>query len=123
MTIHSLEISVTAPVSQAFDRAKRMLFQPFDLGKWFTIGFCAWLAGLGQSGSGFNGTGHGGGGGPSGGKQNFRDFMDQAMQFVMQNLYWIIPVVVTVAVLGLAWAMLLTWLSSRGSSCSCIAWP
>jgi len=25
------------------DRVKRLLFQPFDLGKWFMIGFGAWL--------------------------------------------------------------------------------
>jgi len=38
------EISVTEPVSPALERVKTMLFKPFDLGKWFTIGFCAWLA-------------------------------------------------------------------------------
>ncbi len=51
---HSAAISVTAPVGQAFDRMKRMLFQPFDIGKWFVIGFCAWLATLGDSGGSFN---------------------------------------------------------------------
>ena len=55
MTIYPTEISVTAPVGQALDRVKRMLFQPFDLGKWFVIGFCAWLAGLGESGGGGGG--------------------------------------------------------------------
>jgi hypothetical protein len=114
MTNHSTEISVTAPVGQAIDRAKRMLFQPFDLGKWFTIGFCAWLAGLGESGGGFNANYRFGGGGPSGGAQDFRDFVDHAVQFVAQNLYWIIPAAVAVAVLGLAWMALLIWLSSRG---------
>jgi hypothetical protein len=46
------EISVTEPVSPALERVKTMLFKPFDLGKWFTIGFCAWLAFLGESGGG-----------------------------------------------------------------------
>jgi hypothetical protein len=114
MTNYSAEISVTAPVGQAIDRAKRILFQPFDLGKWFTIGFCAWLAQLGESGGSFNVGQRFGGHGPSGGTPNFRDFMDQATQFMMQNLYWIIPAVVTLAVLGLAWGLLLAWLSSRG---------
>ena len=114
MTIHSTEISVTAPVGQAFDRVRRMLFQPFDIGKWFVIGFCAWLAGLGEFGSSFNGNIHSGGGGPSGAAHSFRDHMDQAMHYVMQNLYWIIPVAAALVVLGLAWGILLTWLSSRG---------
>ena len=43
------QISVTTPISHAIDRVKQVLFNPFDLGKWFTIGFCAWLAGLGES--------------------------------------------------------------------------
>ena len=53
------EISVTEPVSPALERVKTMLFKPFDLGKWFTIGFCAWLAALGEgggSGMNFNNT-------------------------------------------------------------------
>ena len=46
------EISVVEPVSPALERVKQMLFKPFDLAKWITIGFCAWLAGLGESGGG-----------------------------------------------------------------------
>jgi len=45
--------------SRAFDTAwERMviiLFRPFDPGKWFVIGFSAFLAGLMQGGNGFNG--------------------------------------------------------------------
>jgi len=57
MTIEPLssrprEISVTEPLTLAYDRMKLVLFQPFDPGKWFVIGFCAWLAGLGESGAG-----------------------------------------------------------------------
>ena len=44
--------------SRAFDSAwERMvviLFRPFDLGKWFVIGFSAFLAGLLQGGNGFS---------------------------------------------------------------------
>jgi hypothetical protein len=114
MTIPSAEISVTAPVGQAIDRAKRMLFQPFNLGKWFVIGFCAWLAGLGESGGSFSGGGSSGGGGPPGNDQSLPDLMDQAGHYVTENLYWIIPVAAALLVLGLLVGMLLTWLSSRG---------
>jgi hypothetical protein len=45
--------------SRAFDLAwERMmviLFRPFDLGKWFTIGFSAFLAGMLAGGNGFSG--------------------------------------------------------------------
>jgi hypothetical protein len=115
MTVHSTEISVTAPVGQALDRVKRMLFRPFDLSKWFVVGFCAWLATLGESGGSFNGNfGSGHGGQPGGGGPDFRDFINEAKDFVMQNLYWIIPAVVALLLLGLAFGMLLTWLNSRG---------
>jgi hypothetical protein len=48
MTIQPLssparEISVTAFLGPALERVKRRLFRPFDLGKGFTLGFCAWL--------------------------------------------------------------------------------
>lgn len=110
MMIPSKEISVTAPVGQAVDRVKRMLFQPFDIGKWFVIGFCAWLAQLGESGFRFNTSG----GGRSGSVQSFRAFVDQTREYVMANLHWIIPAVAAFAVLVLAWWILATWLSSRG---------
>ena len=43
MVSQSNPISVALPISPAMDRVKRVLFQPFDLGKWFMIGFGAWL--------------------------------------------------------------------------------
>jgi hypothetical protein len=114
MTIHPPEISVTAPVGQALERAKQMLFQPFDIGKWFVIGFCAWLATLGESGGGFNGNFRSGGGGPSSHAHDFRGVVDDASHFVMQNLHWIIPVAAALVLFALAWGLLMTWLSSRG---------
>jgi hypothetical protein len=41
------QVSVIAPIQPAIERARRLLFQPFDLARWFAIGFCAWLARLG----------------------------------------------------------------------------
>ncbi len=39
--------SSTAAVSQAFARTVTILFRPFDPTRWFSIGFCAWLAYVG----------------------------------------------------------------------------
>jgi hypothetical protein len=107
------EISVTTPVSLAYDRMKLMLFQPFDLGKWFVIGFCAWLAGLGESGGGFHG-GYNFSNSHTQDMQHFQEGMARAVNYVMENLGWIIPVAVTVLVLLLALGMVLLWLNSRG---------
>src|SRR5215471_18734761 len=46
------KIEIFKPFGEAFELMKRMLFQPFDLRKWFIIGFAAWLATLGAGGGG-----------------------------------------------------------------------
>jgi hypothetical protein len=106
------EISVAAPVGQAFDRVKRVLFQPFDLGKWFIIGFGAWLAQLGEQGFhanynfGWDPGRHGGG--------NLQREFEHAEDFVLANLGWLVPLVAALVVVVLALGLLFLWLSSRG---------
>jgi len=104
-----LKVSVIEPISPAIERVKIMLFKPFDLGKWFIIGFCAWLAYLGTGGGP-------GGGGPRWQTQH-RDAqqgLEQAKEFIVENLFWIIPVIcIGIIVLVLLW-LVVTWLSSRG---------
>lgn len=120
MTIQPLsnrprEISVTEPLEPAYERMKRMLFKPFNLNKWIVIGFCAWLAGLGESGggSGFNGGDHfGGNRGQAAGQ--LRHVYHQARDFVLVNLAWIIPVASLLLVVGLALWLLVLWVNSRG---------
>jgi len=96
------------PVSQALDRVKRVLFQPFDLGRWFVIGFCAWLAALGETGCHANFPT-----GPHRGRGAHGE-LEQAWTFVLNNLYWIVPLVAALLVLGIVLGVLMTWLSSRG---------
>ncbi len=116
MNGEKLHVSVVAPLTPAIEKVKTMLFRPFDPGKWFVIGFCAWLAGLGwpRGGGGIRT-----GGGPSfrGGHPDLGGIMDKArvylgvaLDYAQANFYWIFPV----AVMVLALAMLITWLSSRG---------
>lgn len=112
------EISVTAPVGPALERVKQMLFRPFDLGKWFTIGFCAWLAGLGEAGGG-------GGGGINNNvnvgnnnsnhvQEDLHRFVAQAHDYLLNNLYWIVPVAAFVIVFGIGLWILMLWLNCRG---------
>jgi len=111
---HARDISVIEPLNAALARVRLMLFQPFDLGRWFIIGFCAWLAHLGEQGgysfnyrnnsSDFHGR-------PM---EHFRDMYDQAREFVLANLAWLVPLAVLVVVLLIAWTVLILWLSSRG---------
>ena len=109
------EIGVTEPIAPAYERVKQMLIKPFDLAKWITIGFCAWLAGLGESGGGgsFNSGNYNNnhGGQPA---EQFRHFYREASDYVSVNLVWIIPVAVGLVVFAVAAWLLVLWLSSRG---------
>ena len=101
-------VSVIEPISPAFEKVKTILFSPFDLRKWFVIGFCAWLAYLGSGG------GNGGGGSRGGGTSDAREAFGEAKVFVLGNLGWIIPVgLIVVALIIVIWLVFI-WLSSRG---------
>jgi len=99
--------SVIEAIPAAFRRMALVLFQPFDAGKWFVLGFCAWLAQLGGGGGpnfNFNvGSGSGEGG----------DF-GEAGRWVEAHLGVLILVVVVVFFVAVALGLLITWLSSRG---------
>ncbi len=119
MTLRPSYVSVVDPIAPAIERVKTILFRPFDLGRWFVIGFCAWLAQLGQSG----GPGGGGGGGRgSGGRglqasdipSEVRHGADQAKDFVLDNLDWLIPVAAVVFVILIGLWLVVLWLNSRG---------
>ena len=111
MKAYEINISVIDPIGPAIEKVKTILFRPFDLGKWFTIGFCAWLAFLGSGGGGGGG---GPGGGRGGGPSDAREAFGQAKEFVLENLSWIIPVAITVVVVIIVLWLVFTWLSSRG---------
>ena len=109
MPEHPFNVSVTAPLGPAIERMKKLLFQPFDLTVWLTIGFAAWLAQLGRSGgggAGFNVGDHRG--------NSLAEVLRDAWTYIVNNLYWIVPVLIGAAVIILCLWLLFTWLSSRG---------
>ncbi len=112
-SIRPQHVSVIDPISPAIEHVKLMLFRPFDLGKWFIVGFCAWLAYLGQ----------GGGGGtnfnfnfPSGRHQSnqFGCGIAEAKEAIVQALPFIIIVAAIAIPLGIIIGLVLCWLRSRG---------
>jgi hypothetical protein len=107
------EISVAAPLGPAMDWVKRMLFQPFDIGKWFTIGFCAWLAGLGESGEGFH-SNYNFDSGHNKSRVEWHHEFDSARHYVIENLAWILPLAIAIAVILFAVGVVFVWLNSRG---------
>jgi hypothetical protein len=110
-------ISVIDPISPAIERVRVMLFKPFDLGRWFTIGFCAWLAYLGAGGGG------GAGGNsfqwhepykPHEQQTEIAEGINAVKEFILNNLLWIIPTAATVTVAVICLGLVIAWLNSRG---------
>jgi len=108
------EISCTDPIHSAWDRMKLILFAPFDIKKWFILGFTAFLAQLSRGGGGsYNFRAGGGRQGPPHPSEwigAVRGFFDEHADQMM--LFATIAVIVVLVVLALG--LLFLWLSSRG---------
>ena len=110
-----MNISYSNPLSSGWDRMKKALFQPFDIGKWFTVGFTAFLAAL------VDGSGPGGGGGNYSNRfsdwdQDMREVANlpyMAWDWLNENTFWFTLIIVGIIVL-FAIIVILVWLSSRG---------
>lgn len=102
-------ISVIDPLSRAMVWSRDVLFRPFDLGKWIVLGFCAWLAGLGERGGGPNGNfnvgeRHG----------DFEHDLHVAWEWLLANLALVLFIVAVAFVVCFTIWLLFLWLSSRG---------
>jgi len=112
------DLSCVAPVGPAWRGMVDRLFHPFNLGKWFTLGFSAWLAGLGESGGGGGGNTGGGNLGSyrQGGPRDF-DFSEMAESVRAffseygETIAWVTTLVVAVIVVL---SLLMVWVRSRG---------
>jgi hypothetical protein len=104
-------ISVIDPLSQAMVWSRDVLFRPFDIGKWFVLGFCAWLAGLGERGGG---GGNGANIHDSGSRGDLEHDLHVAWEWLLANLALVLFIVAVVFVIGFTIWLLILWLSSRG---------
>lgn len=105
------KIEIFKPFSEAFELMKKILFQPFDLGKWCVIGLAAFLANL-SGGFNFN--------------FNFWNPWDHGPNWTGWNQrgekvfsweqmpVWLIVSIVVAGILILAIVVLLMWIGSRG---------
>lgn len=111
-------VSCTAPVGRAWQRMKALLFAPFDIGKWFIVGFTAWLAALGEGGASFGGPQSSRYGNWEGvDKGNLPDLEDirrGVEQFLDQYGGVVGSVAVAVVLVGLVLGLLILWVRARG---------
>ncbi len=106
-----MRITYIDPLSRAWGRMKKALFQPFNITKWFVVGFTAFLAGLMDS--------HGGGKfnkSFQGDHTDFRDVIEfprTAWGWFMDHTAWAVLILIGIMfIIGLI--AVFTWLSSRG---------
>ncbi len=106
-----MEIRFIEPLSRGWKRMVKALFKPFDIKKWFVVGFTVFLADLMDS--------DGGGGGSwnlDKKHNNFDDFFNFpriAWEWLEHHPLWFTLIVVGLILLIIL-VVVLTWLSSRG---------
>jgi hypothetical protein len=110
----NVHVSVIDPINPAVERVKTLLFAPFDLARWFVIGFAAWLAQLGHGFARGGNPGGGHGGSPGQFTRNVPSEIHKATGYVGENIVWIVPLAVVGFILAVAIVLLIVWLSSRG---------
>jgi hypothetical protein len=105
-----MDIAFLEPLGRAWNRMKIALFKPFDLHKWFVVGFTAFLAGLLEM--------HNGSGGSKWREDlSFREFLglpNRGWEWLMDNPGWFFAIM-TIAAFVIALVITLTWLSARGT--------
>lgn len=106
-----MNISYSQPLVQAWDQMKEDLFKPFDLGKWISVGFTAFLAGLAD----FQGS-NGGSGNYKMKNPNWDDFFnlpEKAINWIQSHPNWT-AFIITGILFIIALILVFQWLSSRG---------
>lgn len=109
------------PLESAFATARRILFKPFDFGKWLVLGFMAWIYQLGDLGitpfqadklkADFPRNWES----PHTILENLEALIRDSLEPLSQKLFWLVPLVGFLALVSVALWVVLTWLSSRGS--------
>lgn len=106
------KIEIFAPFGAALELMQKILFRPFDIKKWFVIGFAAFLSHL--AGGGGNFAGNWNRQMPSDWKTSVRSATNDMSGSIHNLPFWVIPVGIMAGLLILAVVAVLLWLGSRG---------
>jgi hypothetical protein len=108
MTIQYIE-----PLSRGISRARKALFNPLDIAKWFALGFTAFLAGLGEAGFGWPGFRTGFSRSSNFKLEDFLYFPQRVWEWITGHPGAVILIGILVF-LAFILGIIITWLSARG---------
>jgi hypothetical protein len=107
-----MNISAIEPISQAWNHMVRILFKPFEIKKWFVLGFCAFLAQCDEmGGNGGNYYSYSGNNGPN---VSIPGGFDEGKAWIETNFSLFLTILISGVVLVILVGLLIKWLSSRG---------
>ena len=108
------DIRFTVPTSISWWRMKQILFNPFDIGKWFVLGFTAWLATLVEANSGGGGSGGTGDLSDAGNEPEVEEVINEGFSWVQENIEVVFGIGAIIVAIVIVVVVLLTWVQSRG---------
>jgi hypothetical protein len=109
------------PLESALATTRRILFKPFDFGKWLVLGFMAWLYQLGDlgitpiQGDELKAQMPANWESPQALLETLGSLIRHSLETVTDNPLWLVVLVSLLVVVSLGLWVILTWLSSRGS--------
>jgi len=109
-----MNVQFIEPLSSAWKRMKTALFRPFDIHKWFVVGFNAFLAGLMEASNGGGASRWSPDRADRAGWREVFEFPQTAWAWLADNPGWAIAILFAVLV-AVALVVVLTWVSSRGA--------
>jgi hypothetical protein len=112
-----MDVSVINPIGSAIERTGRILFQPFDLVKWLTLGFCAFLAYLGEGGGGSFNFPHKWGestGGKGQGPDSVSEAASMALEWLRDHIELVLWIGLALFIVIFLITALVIWVRCRG---------
>jgi len=108
-----MKIEYINPLSMGWQRMTKALFKPFDIGKWFVLGFTAFLAHLMNScGNGpFSGSSYKG---ESPRVPDIGQIPERTVNWMQLHPFWVAVILMGILIL-IAIILIFMWLSSRGT--------
>jgi MFS family permease len=108
-----MEIRFFDPLSAAWSRMVTALFKPFDIGKWFAVGFTAFLAHFMDYGSGGGNFGNKGGDYGQFSLHDFFNLPEVIGNWMIDHPGWV-SAIILISIVVLIIMVVLTWIGARG---------